>query len=86
MNFGFSEEQSLLRDSVRKLMDRHAPADTVAQLDREQAYPYELYDAWVEAGLLRLPFRVPVHSLLLATSSRALPLRCLRSLPPREAP
>jgi alkylation response protein AidB-like acyl-CoA dehydrogenase len=56
MDFGFGEEQRLLRDSVRKLMDRHAPADTVARLDREQAYPYELYDAWVAAGLLGLPF------------------------------
>jgi alkylation response protein AidB-like acyl-CoA dehydrogenase len=28
----------------------------VAQLDREQAYPYELYHAWVDAGLLALPF------------------------------
>ena len=56
MDFSFSEEQRLLRDSVRKLMDRHAPPDYVARLDREQAYPYELYDAWVEAGLLGLPF------------------------------
>ena len=56
MDFSFSEEQKLLRDSVRKLMDRHAPADYVARLDREQAYPYALYDAWVEAGLLGLPF------------------------------
>ncbi len=56
MDFSFSEEQRLLRDSVRKLMDRHAPPETVARLDREQTYPYDLYDAWVEAGLLGLPF------------------------------
>jgi alkylation response protein AidB-like acyl-CoA dehydrogenase len=56
MDFTFSEEQTLLRDSVRKLMDRVATADYVRRLDREQAYPYELYDAWVAAGLLRLPF------------------------------
>jgi alkylation response protein AidB-like acyl-CoA dehydrogenase len=56
MDFSFSEEQILLRDSVRKLMDRHAPPDYVARLDREQAYPYELYDVWVEAGLIGLPF------------------------------
>ena len=37
-------------------MDRHAPAELVRRLDHEQAYPYELYDAWVEAGLLGLPF------------------------------
>ncbi|MFL6937266.1 MAG: acyl-CoA dehydrogenase family protein [Xanthobacteraceae bacterium] len=51
-----SEEQVLLRDNVRKLMDRVATAEYVRRLDREQAYPYELYAAWVEAGILRLPF------------------------------
>ena len=50
MDFGFTEEQTLLRDSVRKLMDRHATRDYIRKLDRGQLYPYELYDAWVEAG------------------------------------
>ncbi|HTY65714.1 MAG TPA: acyl-CoA dehydrogenase family protein [Alphaproteobacteria bacterium] len=56
MEFGFSEAQNILRDSVRKLMDKHAPPDYVRRLDREQAYPDALYAAWIEAGLLRLPF------------------------------
>jgi alkylation response protein AidB-like acyl-CoA dehydrogenase len=56
MDFSLSEEQILLRDSVRKLMDRVATPDYVRRLDREQAYPYELYAAWADAGLLRLPF------------------------------
>jgi len=56
MDFSFTEEQRLLRESIRKLMDKHAPPTYVRRLDREQGYPYELYDAWVEAGLLRLPF------------------------------
>ena len=56
MEFGFTEEQELLRANVRKLMDRHAPADYVARHDRDRTYPYELYDAWVEAGLFGLPF------------------------------
>src|SRR5262245_60672426 len=56
MDFSFTDEQSMLRDSVRKLMERVATADYVRRLDREQAYPYELYAAWAEAGLLRLPF------------------------------
>ena len=46
----------MLRDSVRKLMDKHATAGIHPALDREQAYPDELYDAWVEMGLLRMPF------------------------------
>ena len=56
MDFSLSEEQTILQDSVRKMMDRVAPPGYVRRLDREQAYPYELYDAWVEAGLLRLPY------------------------------
>ncbi len=56
MDFSLSEEQTLLRDSVRKLMERIATPDYVRRLDRDQAYPYELYEAWIEAGLLGLPF------------------------------
>jgi alkylation response protein AidB-like acyl-CoA dehydrogenase len=56
MDFSFSDEQNLLRDSVSKLMDRHAVPETIRRLDREQAYPYELYAAWIEAGLFRMPF------------------------------
>ena len=56
MDFSFSEEQNMLRDSVRKVMDRIATPEYVRALDREQAYPYEVYDAWVELGLFRLPF------------------------------
>jgi alkylation response protein AidB-like acyl-CoA dehydrogenase len=56
VDFGFSDEQRLLRATVRRLMDTHAPPELVRRLDRERAYPYELYDRWVEAGLLALPF------------------------------
>jgi alkylation response protein AidB-like acyl-CoA dehydrogenase len=56
MDFSFTEEQEMFRDSVRKLMDRHAPLEYIRRLDKEQAYPYELYDAWVDAGLFRLAF------------------------------
>jgi len=56
MDFSFTEEQRMMRDSVRKAMDRIATPEYVRRLDREQAYPQELYDAWVELGLLRIPF------------------------------
>jgi alkylation response protein AidB-like acyl-CoA dehydrogenase len=56
MDFSLSEEQRMLRETVRKLMDRVATPDYLRRLDREQAYPYELYAAWIEAGLLGLPF------------------------------
>lgn len=56
MDFSLSADQLVLRDSVRDLMNRVATPEYIRRLDREQAYPYELYDAWVEHGLLRVPF------------------------------
>ena len=63
MDFAFSEEQQLLRDNVRKMMDHHAPPEYVARHDRDKTYPYELYDAWVDAGLFKLPFPENVGGL-----------------------
>jgi alkylation response protein AidB-like acyl-CoA dehydrogenase len=56
MDFGFTDEQKMLRDSVRKLMDKHASPEYIRRLEREQAYPYELYDEWIKAGILAMPF------------------------------
>jgi len=56
MDSRFSEEQNLLRDSVAKLMAKHCSPEFMRRIDREQSYPYSLYDAWVEAGLFRMPF------------------------------
>lgn len=56
MDFEYSAEQKLLRDSVRTLMQRLATPEHLRRLDRERIYPYELYDAWVEAGVFALPF------------------------------
>ena len=53
---GFSEEQRMLRDSVRTLMDRHAPTDMVGASDRERIYPYNLHKAWADGGAVALPF------------------------------
>jgi alkylation response protein AidB-like acyl-CoA dehydrogenase len=56
MDFGFTDEQRMLRDSVRKLLQKHATPDYVRKHDRERTYPEELFQAWAEAGLLGLPF------------------------------
>jgi alkylation response protein AidB-like acyl-CoA dehydrogenase len=63
MDFSFTDEQKLLRETVRKLMDTHATPDYIRQLDRDQAYPYALYDKWIEAGLLSMPFPEEVDGL-----------------------
>ncbi len=63
MDFSFTEEQEMLRDSVIKLMAKHAPPEALRQWDRERAYPEDLYKAWAEAGLLRLAFPESVGGL-----------------------
>jgi alkylation response protein AidB-like acyl-CoA dehydrogenase len=37
-------------------METRAPHDYLRRLEREEIYPDELYDSWVEAGLLSMPF------------------------------
>lgn len=56
MDFKFSEEQNILRESVRRMMDKIATPEYIRQHDRERAFPDELYGAWVEMGLFRMPF------------------------------
>lgn len=63
MDFAFTDEQRALRDSVAKLMDRIATPEYVRRLDREQAYPYELYSAWADLGLFQMPFPEPEGGL-----------------------
>ncbi len=63
MDFEFSEEQNILRESVRRRMDDLVTPEYVRRLDREQAYPYEVYDACVEMGLLQMPFPEEVGGL-----------------------
>jgi alkylation response protein AidB-like acyl-CoA dehydrogenase len=56
MDFSFTPEQNLLRDTVRELMKRYASPEIVRQHDQARTFPYELYQAWIDAGLLALPF------------------------------
>ncbi len=63
MDFTFTEEQALLRDSVRTMLDRIATPEYVRRCDAEPCYPYELYAACVDMGLLSLPFPESVGGL-----------------------
>lgn len=56
MTFNLTEEQGMLRESVHALMSKLATRDYLRTMDREGRYPYELYEAWVDAGYLRLAF------------------------------
>ncbi len=54
MEFGFTEEQEILRDQVRKLLADVCPPDYVEQCDRDGVPPKEAYAAMGEHGWLGL--------------------------------
>jgi alkylation response protein AidB-like acyl-CoA dehydrogenase len=54
VEFGFTEEQEILRDQVRKLLADVCPPDYVEQCDRDGVPPKEAYAAMAEHGWLGL--------------------------------
>jgi alkylation response protein AidB-like acyl-CoA dehydrogenase len=54
--FGFTEEQVLMRDAVLGLMARVLPAERIAELDRDRAFPREAYQALAADGWLKLAY------------------------------
>jgi alkylation response protein AidB-like acyl-CoA dehydrogenase len=51
MYFELNQDQQLLRDSVHKAMEKILTPEYMQRIDRDGAYPYEAYAAWVELGL-----------------------------------
>ncbi len=56
MDFQFTEEQDLFRNSISKVMQKDITIDYVRQCDETQEYPYKFYEKAVELGWLALPF------------------------------
>jgi short-chain 2-methylacyl-CoA dehydrogenase len=55
MDFDFTDEQRLLRDTVRDFA-RNEVAPAAEELDRTKAFPYELVAKMGELGLMGIPF------------------------------
>src|SRR6266567_9612588 len=55
MDFDLTDEQRLLRDTVRDF-DRQEVAPVAEELDRTKAFPYELVAKMGELGLMGIPF------------------------------
>jgi alkylation response protein AidB-like acyl-CoA dehydrogenase len=55
MNFEISDEQRLMRDSLRRFLTRECPIEYVRACDEEERFPFELYDKLAAAGWLGLP-------------------------------
>src|SRR3954469_5298886 len=55
MDFDLSDEQRLLRDTVREFA-RAEVAPVAAELDRTKAFPYEIVGKLGKLGLMGIPF------------------------------
>jgi alkylation response protein AidB-like acyl-CoA dehydrogenase len=56
VDFGFSEEQELLRDTARAFVKRMCPAERAKDWDDAHHYPPELFGGFAEMGWFGLPF------------------------------
>ncbi|MDY7032754.1 MAG: acyl-CoA dehydrogenase family protein [Thermodesulfobacteriota bacterium] len=56
MDFKFTEEQEILRKSVRNFVDKECPREYVRELDEKEEFPIELYKKMAELGWYGLPF------------------------------
>ena len=56
MDFKFTEEQEILRMSVRNFMEKECPREYVRELDEKEEFPFELYKKMAELGWYGLPF------------------------------
>src|SRR5438445_10348000 len=54
MNFDLTDEQQLLRETVREFAESHV-APVAEQLDHESRFPYELVKELGELGLMGIP-------------------------------
>ena len=55
-DFGFTDEQKMMRESLLALAERHLPATRIRELDRDNGWPTEAYKALARAGWLGLPY------------------------------
>ncbi len=55
MDFELSEQQRLMRDSLRSFLTRECPIEYVRACDEDERFPFELYDKLATEGWLGLP-------------------------------
>ncbi len=55
-DFGLTDEQRMMRDSVRALLARVLPRERIRTLDEAGEFPFDAYEALARDGWLGLPF------------------------------
>ncbi len=58
MNFDLTEEQRLMRDTLRAFLTRECPIEYVRECDEQERFPIELYEKLAAEGWLGLPIPV----------------------------
>lgn len=53
-DFGFTDEQKMMRQSLLNLAERHLPPEKIRELDRDSGWPKEAYKALAKDGWLGL--------------------------------
>lgn len=56
MEFGFTQDQNILRDSVRKFMRQECSREYARDCSRNYRFPHELYDKMIAQGYMGIPF------------------------------
>lgn len=56
MDFKFTDEQEMLRDSIRKYLKKECPKEYLREIDEAKRYPREVFEKMGELGWLALPF------------------------------
>ncbi len=56
MDFAFSPEQELLKETARRFVDKVCPPEKAKEWDEAHHYPPELFDGFSELGWFDLPF------------------------------
>jgi len=54
MEFTFTEEQELLRQTIRKFIEKECPREYQRELDEKEEFPHDLWDKLAELGMLGL--------------------------------
>ena len=52
MDFEFTDEQKMLRDTVRKFVEREMPKEKIRYWDKEEILPEGLWQKFAEVGFL----------------------------------
>jgi acyl-CoA dehydrogenase len=56
MEFGFTEEQTMLRESIRKFMKKECKREYIRECSENDRFPIELYEKMVKQGWMGIPF------------------------------